>query len=785
MMESPNPTKRETNSHLITPSTVSTSLQKPNLSKDKPNAQFTMGDKIGEGTFGIVRIANHILTGERVAIKMLDKTKIRYNSEQKRLDREIAILKLLHHNNIAKLYSVINTNYTLYLVQEYANGKELLDYITDKRKLNETEACKYFQQLISGVEYMHKMGVAHRDLKPENLLLTITKEIKIIDFGLSSIYNKGDLLSTACGSPSYAAPEMLSGKQYKGIEVDIWSCGAVLYMMLTGKLAFEDENNILLFKKIISGKFTFPEFLSRSSKDLIKRMLEINPKKRISISDIKKHPWFNFVLPTDNVHNGIDIHNIVMPIDDEIVSQMEKYGYEKNEVKRNILLNEYNYLTTTYYLLLRRKTKKGIGSVSDCKSILFEEYIHNENNLLSKYNGDINEVIKERAALPIKNTNEEVNECNNNNYDDDFVITFKLKQFIKPTKVCRSSSAKHKNRFIKDQMSPGNEKDLAKTKMCILKRHSSNFKNHNTKNNIEHATEVPRIENTRNSNLLSSNITHTNTNNNSMKSNDSFRQNKNSSMNQITPKPIISINKKSNQFQCKLSKKIYNENNNNISDSRNNIVEHKIFYKKKVNPLTEQYRCASTGNKPKINITSFHTCKNSNKKKIVINKNNLNDIHNKPTKSNSIKMNEHSITLFNGMFSPKDVNNINITQPSLQLSKKLTKVNSVTNIKKEDHCKPNEIIGPFSLMCLFDKSISDMKEYIRNILMKQKIKYYFENKKYKFICEKNHLYEYLKFKIEIHKIQECNEACYLKFHRIKGNVLNYKRIIKNIFMLIH
>ena len=125
--------------------------------------------------------------------------------------------------------------------------------------------------------------------------------------GLGSIYNKGDLLSTACGSPSYAAPEMLSGKKYKGIDIDIWSCGAVLYMMLTGKLAFEDENNIVLFKKIISGRFTFPEFLSRSAKDLIKRMLEINPKKRISICDIKKHPWFNLVPPTENVHNGIDI----------------------------------------------------------------------------------------------------------------------------------------------------------------------------------------------------------------------------------------------------------------------------------------------------------------------------------------------------------------------------------------------------------------------------------------------------------------------------------------------
>ena len=368
------------------------------LSKVKNIAQFSMGEKLGEGTFGVVRIATHILTGERVAVKVLDRARIREQADKTRIEREIEILKKLHHSNIIHLYSVINTNYTLYLVQEYASGKELFEYIISKKKLSDNEACKYFQQIISGVEYIHKLQIAHRDLKPENMLLTSSKDIKIVDFGLSNTYKKGGLLSTACGSPCYAAPEMLSGKQYRGITVDIWSCGVILFVMLCGYLPFEDNNNESLYKKIIGGKYTIPNFVSKSGKDLLKKILETNPRKRITVPEIKKHPWFNIIDSSKNVHNGIDTKVNVIPIDEEIVSKMESYEYNKEEVRANVLMNEHNHITTTYYLLLKKKTRKKVPSVSDLKSEEFEKFYENPENLMSNYSNDITQVIKMRAS---------------------------------------------------------------------------------------------------------------------------------------------------------------------------------------------------------------------------------------------------------------------------------------------------------------------------------------------------------------------------------------------------
>jgi 5'-AMP-activated protein kinase catalytic alpha subunit len=201
----------------------------------------------------------------------------------------------LRHNNIIQLYSVIQTVSTIYLIMEYANGKELFDHIVFKKRLPEAEACKFFQQIISGIEYLHKLRVVHRDLKPENLLLDHKKDIKIVDFGLSNTYGKGEMLKTSCGSPCYAAPEMIAGKKYHGVQVDIWSSGIILFAMICGYLPFEDKDTSVLYKKITDGKFNFPSFISDSGKDLIKRILTTDPSKRITIAQIKAHPWYNSI----------------------------------------------------------------------------------------------------------------------------------------------------------------------------------------------------------------------------------------------------------------------------------------------------------------------------------------------------------------------------------------------------------------------------------------------------------------------------------------------------------
>lgn len=368
------------------------------LDKGKNLGTFILGQKLGSGTFGVVRLATHIITGEKVAVKILDKYKILKEADKRRLEREIKILKVLRHNNIVHLYNVIQTSSTIYLVMEYVDGKELFEYIVHKRRLSELEACKFYQQLISGVEYLGKLRVAHRDLKPENLLLDKKKNIKIVDFGLSNVYRNNELLLTACGSPCYAAPEMLSGKRYNGLQVDIWSSGIVLYAMICGTLPFEDPDNNTLYKKIKQGIFKIPEFVSDKAKDILHRILNIDPAKRYTVEQIKSHPWFNMINPKLYMSEGLLLNTYIVPIDEDIINQMSnEYEYNSIEVRINLLANKHNHLTTTYYLLLKKKLNKGEKSVCNTFSIEFIRYINNRENLLSNYKGNWKKLFKDRA----------------------------------------------------------------------------------------------------------------------------------------------------------------------------------------------------------------------------------------------------------------------------------------------------------------------------------------------------------------------------------------------------
>ena len=240
---------------------------------------FKIGTKLGQGTFSKVCQGIHLPTGEKVAIKIMSKDQIKEKSDKIRIEKEINIQKKLHHQNIVQQYAIIETDSTIYIISEYCSGGELFDYIVSKRKLYEVEACRIYQQLISGLEYLHKQRICHRDLKPENLLFDSKHNLKIADFGLSNDYHKGKL-STPCGSPCYAAPEMVTGRKYGGTSVDIWSSGIVLYTMVCGFLPFEDDNQNILFGKIAKGLFSLPSFLSVSCKDLLKKILVTDPKKR-------------------------------------------------------------------------------------------------------------------------------------------------------------------------------------------------------------------------------------------------------------------------------------------------------------------------------------------------------------------------------------------------------------------------------------------------------------------------------------------------------------------------
>ena len=225
---------------------------------------YTMGKALGKGTFGKVKLAVHTLTNEKVAIKILEKSRIKDKKDIERISREIKILKKVRHPNVIQLYEIIETETELFLIMEFCQNGELFDYIVSHQRLHEKAAVRLYAQLISGIEYIHKSGICHRDLKPENLLLDFDKTLKIVDFGLSNMYspNHNELLKTACGSPCYAAPEMIAGKKYQGLKSDIWSSGVVLYAMVCGFLPFEDPKTSNLYKKILAGDYKIPKMLS-------------------------------------------------------------------------------------------------------------------------------------------------------------------------------------------------------------------------------------------------------------------------------------------------------------------------------------------------------------------------------------------------------------------------------------------------------------------------------------------------------------------------------------------
>ncbi len=247
---------------------------------------------IGEGTFSKVKLGINKITKEKVAIKILEKSKIIEKDDLERIFREMKIIKQLNHENIVKVYDVFENNEYYFIIMDYCEGGELFDYIVKKERLKEEEAAYFFYQIINALEYIHSKGIVHRDLKPENLLLKGDNILKIIDFGLSNYFNGKKLLITPCGSPCYASPEMVSGNKYNGFDIDIWAIGIILYAMLCGYLPFEDDDNNILFQKILECNLEIPDFLSELSIDILHKILEVNPHKRIKIEDIKKHKFY-------------------------------------------------------------------------------------------------------------------------------------------------------------------------------------------------------------------------------------------------------------------------------------------------------------------------------------------------------------------------------------------------------------------------------------------------------------------------------------------------------------
>ena len=247
---------------------------------------------IGQGTFGKVKMAINKKTNEKVAVKILNKKQIELKKEMYLVQRELDIISKFNHINVIKVLQILQDEKNYYIIMEYCENGELFDHIVKNQKLTEEDASNFFYQLIHGIEHIHKNNIVHRDLKPENLLLTKNNVLKIIDFGLSSFFDGFPLLKTKCGSPSYAAPEIIKSIAYNGFKTDIWCCGIILYAMICGYLPFEGEGNAELFKNILMGQIEFPCEMSHEAKQMIEALLNPDPEDRIDINEIKQYKFY-------------------------------------------------------------------------------------------------------------------------------------------------------------------------------------------------------------------------------------------------------------------------------------------------------------------------------------------------------------------------------------------------------------------------------------------------------------------------------------------------------------
>uniref|UniRef100_A0A8C2EL80 non-specific serine/threonine protein kinase n=1 Tax=Cyprinus carpio TaxID=7962 RepID=A0A8C2EL80_CYPCA len=300
---------------------------------------------IGKGNFAKVKLARHILTGREVAIKIIDKTQLNPTSLQK-----VNISGLL----LIKLFEVIETEKTLYLVMEYASGGEVFDYLVAHGRMKEKEARAKFRQIVSAVQYCHQKHIVHRDLKAENLLLDADMNIKIADFGFSNEFTIGNKLDTFCGSPPYAAPELFQGKKYDGPEVDVWSLGVILYTLVSGSLPFDGQNLKELRERVLRGKYRIPFYMSTDCENLLKRFLVLNPVKRGTLEQIMKDRWINAGSEEDELKPFVEPELDIS--DQKRIDIMVGMGYSREEIHESLTRMKYDEITATYLLLGRNSS---------------------------------------------------------------------------------------------------------------------------------------------------------------------------------------------------------------------------------------------------------------------------------------------------------------------------------------------------------------------------------------------------------------------------------------------
>ncbi|XP_043960820.1 serine/threonine-protein kinase BRSK2-like isoform X6 [Gambusia affinis] len=325
---------------------------------------YRLEKTLGKGQTGLVKLGLHCVTGQKVAIKIVNREKLS-ESVLMKVEREIAILKLIEHPHVLKLHDVYENKKYLYLVLEHVSGGELFDYLVKKGRLTPKEARKFFRQIISALDFCHSHSICHRDLKPENLLLDEKNNIRIADFGMASLQVGDSLLETSCGSPHYACPEVIRGEKYDGRKADAWSCGVILFALLVGALPFDDDNLRNLLEKVKLGVFHMPHFIPPDCQNLLRGMIEVDAAKRLTLEQIQKHTWYlagkNEPEPEQPVTRKVSIRTLGAPeeIDPDVLESMHSLGCfrDKDKLTKDLLSEDDNQEKMIYFLLLDRKER--------------------------------------------------------------------------------------------------------------------------------------------------------------------------------------------------------------------------------------------------------------------------------------------------------------------------------------------------------------------------------------------------------------------------------------------
>ena len=604
--------------------------------KNKKRGNYILEETIGEGAFAKVKLARHIQTGEKVAIKIINKEEI-YNFDIKKIKKEINILQRLKHKNIIQLYEIMETHKNLYIIMEYCEGKELFEYIVKRKHLTEREACRYFQQIINGVEYLHLSNITHRDLKPENLLLDNKKRILITDFGLSILSEKyNEQLSTPCGTPSYSPPEMLKGKKYNGVYSDIWSCGIILYTMLVGNLPCSESKEELLYQNIVTHNFYYPENLSDDAIDLIEHLLKINPEERYNFDEIKVHPWFNLLTPKLRPGIIFGVHKI--PIDPKILDKVEEYGYNREKVEESVSKSKYDSLSAVYYLILKRFKKDGINSVSDLFSEDYMNYLKNPKNWLTQ-NKISDPLFKNYEVEILSNYDDELLWMPNELSKDMFSVVNEEENNIKSINIKENDEDKDKSNQLNNIFEENLEKELSSDKLEDDLNNNVNSKNNDDNNTNIEINKRKTSQNLKDKNNLKKNLT------NYLNKKEKNTRNVNMEMKN---KYIINIsrtnNENKNKSKSKNKKSYFNLKNKNKPYSLEKIIKEGILKEKENDLETITQKKSNANIKDTNSLNNFIERKNTSQS---ITQTFNSDINKRPSKSfglnspKSIKINKN------------------------------------------------------------------------------------------------------------------------------------------------